>query len=259
MLEIRTRALVLRTFDQGESDRIVHLYTESVGRVSAVAKGARRSRKRFPGTLEILQELDVRLVDPPRASMMRLEAARVIAPFEELVTDIGRYAIACQFVELLNRFTGDRQASPDLYVFASGLLGVLREERADRLLALLVLGKTLSRLGYRPQLAQCTECGLAIEIGEPAGFEPRLGGAVCEGCLEDGAERFPGRLLLALDLGIRTPLRDRGQLGLGPEEVRRAEAALERFFQFHIGLELKTTPFLRVALEQRPVPAAPQG
>ncbi|MCZ6822253.1 MAG: DNA repair protein RecO, partial [Deltaproteobacteria bacterium] len=61
MLEFRTRALVLRTFDLAESDRLVHLYTEDLGRVSAIAKGARRSQRRFPGTLEIFNLLDAQL------------------------------------------------------------------------------------------------------------------------------------------------------------------------------------------------------
>ena len=130
MQEIRTRALVLRCFDQRESDRLIHLYTESCGRVSVIAKGARRSRRRFPGVLEILTLLDVRIVDPPRASMMRLEGARLAAPFEGLVNDLGRYAIACQLLELLDRLTGEREANPELFHFAVGVLDVLRVEPA---------------------------------------------------------------------------------------------------------------------------------
>ena len=153
--EYRTRALVLRTFDQGESDRLVHLYTEGMGRVSAIAKGARRSKRRFPGTPEISSLLDVRLVDPPRASLMRLEGARLEQSFEELTTDLGRYAIACMFCELLHRLTGEREANPDLFHFAVGAIGVLCGESPDQLLAVLLLAKTLARLGYQPQLLRC--------------------------------------------------------------------------------------------------------
>ena len=131
MAEIRTRALVLRCFDQRESDRLVHLYTETAGRVSAIAKGARRSRRRFPGTLEILTVLDARLVDPPRAELMRLEGARVVAPFEDLVGDLGRYAIACQLLEILDRLTGEREASPQLFHFALGVLDVLADATVE--------------------------------------------------------------------------------------------------------------------------------
>ena len=121
MPEFRTRALVLRTFDQGESDRLVHLYTEELGRVSAIAKGARRSRRRFPGTLEILTVLEARIVDPPRSSLMRIEGAKLAQPFEGLVNHLGRYAIACQLLELLDRFTGEREPSPTLFQFAVGV------------------------------------------------------------------------------------------------------------------------------------------
>lgn len=256
MAEIRTRALVLRCFDQRESDRIVHLYTEQVGRVSAVAKGARRSHRRFPGTLEILTLIDVRLVDPPRSDLMRLEGARLVRPFEELVRQLGRYAVGCQLLELLDRLTGEREASPELFAFAVGVLDVLRAESPDRLLALLVLAKTISRLGYRPQLASCSACGLELGPGaRGTGFEPRHGGAVCASCRDGEGLAVSARLLAALEQGIRTPLLARGGLGLGTRDVARLELVVDRFFRFHIGIELRSTAFLRQILSPRPVDA----
>jgi DNA repair protein RecO (recombination protein O) len=139
-VEYRTRALVLRTFDQGESDRVVHLYTAALGRVSAIAKGARRSKRRFPGTLEILSVADVRLVDPPRAQLMRLENAKLVRSFEAIPQRLGRYAIACQFLELLDRSTPERQPQPELFSFALGVLDVLDQAEPDALLALLLKG-----------------------------------------------------------------------------------------------------------------------
>jgi len=249
MAEIRTRALVLRCYDQRESDRLVQLYTEQVGRVAAIAKGARRSKRRFPGTLEILTTLDVRLVDPPRAQLMRLEGARLVQPFEGLVTDLGRYAVACQFVELLGRLTGEGEANPELFAFATGVLEVLRQERADRLLALLVLTKTISHLGYRPQLTSCAACGAEIAPGaRGTGFEPRHGGAVCADCREPESFHVPAHLLLALETGIRTRLAERGALRLGSEDVRRLELLIDRFFRFHVAVELRSTAFLRQML-----------
>ena len=253
MAEIRTRALVLRCYDQRESDRLVQLYTEDAGRVAAIAKGALRSKRRFPGTLEILTTLDVRLVDPPRAQLMRLESARVLRPFEGLVSDLGRYAIACQLVELLGRLTGEREPNPELFAFATGVLEVLRGERADRLLALLVLTKTISHLGYRPQLSSCASCGVEIvPAAQGTGFEPRHGGAVCADCREAEGFPVPARLLLGLETGIRTRLDERGSLRLGADDVRRLELLMDRFFRFHVGVELRSTAFLRgtLALER---------
>ena len=46
MEPVHTRALLLKQVDTGESDRVVTLLTEDLGKVSAIARGARRSRKR---------------------------------------------------------------------------------------------------------------------------------------------------------------------------------------------------------------------
>jgi DNA repair protein RecO (recombination protein O) len=249
--EHRTQALVLRTFDQGESDRLVHLYTESLGRVSAIAKGARRSKRRFPGTLEIFNLLDARIVDPPRASLMRIEGATLHRAFEGLSLDLGRYAIACQFLELLDRFTGERESNPGLFHFAVGVLGIVDEEEPDPLLALLILAKTLARLGYRPELIHCASCGVPIAEAEGApAFVPRHGGAVCAACTDPHELPVEAGLLRSLEAGIRSPLRDRHGLGLRPEAVQRIREMLDRFFRFHIGLELRTAEFLRQSLER---------
>jgi DNA repair protein RecO (recombination protein O) len=261
MVEYRTPALVLHVYDHGESDRLVHLYTRALGRVSAIAKGARRSRRRFPGTLEILTVLDIRIVDPARSSLMRLEGARVLRPFERLVNDLGRFAVACQLAEILDRFTGEHEANPELFDFALGVLDVLTDEGADRLLALLVLAKTLARLGYRPQLSQCAVCGASLSVpGAPVAFVPRDGGVVCRSCAVGEDIRMPARLAFALDRGIRTPLRERRKLGLTSRDVRQAELLLDRFFRFHIGIELKSAAFLRdILAAERPVGAAASG
>jgi DNA repair protein RecO (recombination protein O) len=231
-----------------------------LGRVSAIAKGARRSRKRFPGTLEILTVLEARIVDSPRSSLLRLEGARVLAPFERLVNDLGRFATACQLAEILDRFTGEHEASPELFAFALGVLDVLADEPADRLLALLILAKTLARLGYRPQLSQCAVCGALLSADSSrVAFLPDDGGVVCPACAPSGDTRVSTALVLALETGIRTPLRDRGKLGLTPQEVRRAEMLLARFYRYHIGMELRSESFLRGMLAGRRFDTAATG
>lgn len=256
MPECRTRALVLRTFDQGESDRIVHLYTEEIGRVSAIAKGARRSRRRFPGTLEILTVVHAQLDHRPARPLARLDGAALVRSFEPLVADLGRYAVACSLIEILERFTGERESSPDLFRFALGVLEVLGAEPPDRLFALLVQVKTLARLGYRPELAACTECGRPTRRGGRVGFAPRHGGAVCGECAGPDDPRVPAAWLTGLDLGIGLPLRERSGTRLRPNAVARLETLLDRFFQFHLGATLRSSALARRVLPFEPVVAS---
>lgn len=247
--EHRTRALVLRTFDQNESDRLVHLYTEDLGRVSAIAKGARRSRRRFPGALELFSLLEVRLVAPPRSALMRLEAARLYQPLEGLTADVSRFALACHFVELLDRLTAEGERNPELFGFAAGLLDVLRGEQADRLFALLVLLKTLARLGYRPQLLACAICSAPLR-NPTAAFSARHGGALCPTCAPEAGVGVSTALLGALERGLRSPLRERSSLALDADAVLRAERLISDFFRFHVGFEPRSGAFLHFALDR---------
>src|SRR5262245_47224864 len=122
MTEHRTQALVLRSFDHAESNRVMHFYSEKLGRIGAIAKGARRSRRRFPGALELLSVSELRVTVSPRASLLWLESARLERSFPELVDELGRFAIACQLAEMLERCTAESDGNPRLYRFAIGVL-----------------------------------------------------------------------------------------------------------------------------------------
>jgi DNA repair protein RecO (recombination protein O) len=76
-----TEALVLRSVEFGESDLIVHLLMPDAGRLTAIAKGARRSLRRFPGTLDLFNHLRVQVAQRRSAGLARLEQATLIEPF----------------------------------------------------------------------------------------------------------------------------------------------------------------------------------
>ena len=69
MTSYSTEALVLRMLEFGEADWIVHLLTPERGRVAAIAKHARRSVRRFPGSLDLFNHLQVELRPRRRGSM----------------------------------------------------------------------------------------------------------------------------------------------------------------------------------------------
>ena len=58
---LRTQALVLRSVDFSEADRILHLLVPEVGRITVMAKHARKSVKRFGGTLDLFNHLQVEI------------------------------------------------------------------------------------------------------------------------------------------------------------------------------------------------------
>ena len=53
MRQFKTWAIDIKTLDYGESDRIVTFYTSDFGKVKGIAKGAKRSKRRFSNALEV--------------------------------------------------------------------------------------------------------------------------------------------------------------------------------------------------------------
>ena len=103
MKGIQTEALVLRAVDFGESDQILHLLIPDSGRITAIAKGARRSVRRFAGTLDLFNHLSIQVDLRRPTTMARLDQARLIESFGGLRVDLVRFALGCYLLELFDR------------------------------------------------------------------------------------------------------------------------------------------------------------
>ncbi|HXP38611.1 MAG TPA: DNA repair protein RecO, partial [Solirubrobacteraceae bacterium] len=83
---VKTEAVVLRSMRYGEADRILHLYTPARGRVSAIAKGVRRSRSRFGGRLEPFFRLRIELHEG-RGELLTVTGAETVDGHRHLRED----------------------------------------------------------------------------------------------------------------------------------------------------------------------------
>ncbi|MBM4384277.1 MAG: DNA repair protein RecO [Deltaproteobacteria bacterium] len=255
MQKLTTEALVLRAVDLGESDRVVHLLTPETGRIAAIAKGARRSVKRFPGTLDFFNQLSISLERKRGvAQLARLEHAKLIRAFHGVRENAGRFALGCYVLELLDRLApegGRRGDLAALYRFALDALGAIDAlPPTPRLRALLEL-RLLAAVGLRPELASCVRCGNAITTPR-AQFWIAEGGAICERCTRPHEQGIPIHLgtLRALDQSLAFPLAHTGRIALGERALEEAQTVIGRFLRFHVGVELRSEAFVTAQLER---------
>lgn len=258
MKSTSTRALVLRALDFGESDRILHLLLPNFGRVTVIAKGARRSRRRFSGALDLFQHLKVQIEMRRSGAMARLDQAVLLHNFGALRVDPSRFALGCYLLELLDRLAPEGGARDDtrrLFGFALASLQVISERPVDGCLRTLLELRALDALGLRPEFLRCVRCGRgAVSTGAAAFFHVADGGVICAPCgggVDDCLRVHPGTLR-ALDQGLRFDLARLHRLVLPPELLAEARLLIARFERFHVGVELRSRRFL----EQR-VPSAP--
>ena len=185
----RDEAIVLRTYELGEADRIIVLLTRHHGQVRAVAKGVRRTSSRFGARLEPFSMIDVQLHAGRNLDVVT--QAEIIDPFGRAIcADYAMFTCASTMVETAERLSADdgdlgTEASPQQYLLLAGALAAMAHRRhAPGLILDSYLLRALALGGWAPSCYDCALCGAP---GPHRVFHVQVGGAVCESCRSAGA------------------------------------------------------------------------
>ena len=241
---VKTEAVVLRSLRFGEADRVLHLYTESRGRLGAIAKGVRRTRSRFGGRLEPLSHVELvlhqgsgELATVTGVNLVRSHAAAREEPYR-----LGDGLVGA---EAMLRLFPEQEASPRAFEAVTRFLDLLDhlEPPGSGSPQLDPLGlsfqlKLLWLAGYLPHVGSCADCG---GLGPFAGYSPRAGGVVCRGCADAaGTLALSAAGLAGIEGLLRSPLAEAGEVGLTARGARDVLSVVTSSYEHHGGFRLRT-------------------
>ena len=157
-----SEAIVLRTYPLRESDLLVTLFTRLEGKVRGVARAAKKSRRRFGGSLEPLTYVKVALRRSRAEELARLDSCEVLeSPLASEVSYPRAVALG-HVAELLDELLPDREANDAVFRLALSVLAQLRG--TDFWLPITYFDLWMTRLmGYLPELTECLDCGRVVE------------------------------------------------------------------------------------------------
>lgn len=195
----RDEAIVLRTWDLGEADRIISLFTRTHGKVRAVARGVRRTSSKFGSRLEPYSHVDVQLAEGRGSLDVVTQVEMLHAPL--LGLHYQRFTAAQVLVEASEQVVfEDRSPAAAQYRLLLGAIVALA--KPDMPLVPVVdsyLLRALAIDGQAVVLDQCAQCG----AGSANWFTPVKGGAVCAHCrppssstLDEASRRYLGALVV---------------------------------------------------------------
>lgn len=244
MPEIRDQAIVLKHHELSGADKVITFLTENNGKLKAAAKGARRPKSRFSGSLEPLSRVElVCYLQPERDVLARLTQCEVTEPFDALREDYDRLMTGLYLLELADSLLKEGVPVPrcftDLALALEALAGGLDKE----LVRWGFTWRLLKELGYSPSLANCVVCRSQEDL---VAFNPGLGGCLCSGC------RSPERDGFSITAGARESLRrlgdipwaKLGRLSLSGEMRREVSRVVEAYLLQHLDRQLKSAAFL---------------
>jgi DNA repair protein RecO (recombination protein O) len=196
-------AVVLGMVNYGERDRIVRLLTPELGRIAALARGARGSKRRFGGTLDLGNRLRV-MLRPGRGELWHLQEADLVSARLGLREDLLSMALVAYASELVGAFAREQHAEPRLFGLLEVFLTVLDAATAppQGLFRAGLEVKALTCAGFAPILIRCARCGDALE-GD-VHFSADAGGALHPSC--GAGELVRGDYLAALERARMTRL-----------------------------------------------------
>ena len=177
----QSRALLLRSVDYRDTDRIVTLLTEDYGKLSALARGARKSQRRFGGALQpyVLMNAQFR---PGRGELAHLEQVSVDRSFHAILRSLEAIGAAGAALAVIRERVPDYEPEPAIFDTAVSFLAALNDGASPEEALLSLQIRALAILGFAPTLDRCVLCGKPLAASRSASFDAARGGIVCRAC-----------------------------------------------------------------------------
>jgi DNA repair protein RecO (recombination protein O) len=180
----KSLALVLRVVDFSETSCVVTLFTRDFGKISALAKGARRPRSSFESALDLLAICRIVFLHKSSDTLDLLTEAKLDKRFRAAQRDLSRLYAGYYVVELPREMTDEGDPHPFLFDVAIQTMADLDGSGPVAATVLRFEILTLSELGHMPSFDGCASCGKSLKPTRRLAFGQLAGGLLCPQCRE---------------------------------------------------------------------------
>ncbi len=242
----KTEGIVLKSMEFKEADKIVTIYTKDYGKITAIAKGVRKTKSKFGSSLEILT-YSIFLIYKGR-NIDIVSQTEILESFFSTSKEVIKFAFAANCVEIINKLTEEREINIGLFNLLKEVLHYLRGTNDPKLLALSFKWQTMSILGYRPSLNHCCRCNKSTEDQKEMYFNIREGGLVCNNCIAEDKEECIKVYLYFVKLVRKiliTPLSTISNATIPDIKMKELEKITDLYIAYHSEKSFKTDRFLK--------------
>jgi DNA repair protein RecO (recombination protein O) len=207
--QVESAAIVLDCRDHGESDKIITFFCKKLGRITGIAKGAKRSKKRFVNKLEIFSSLLITHTLPQDGRLAFIAEAELLDGFLTLRKDFPCYATASVIQEVILLATKDMESDDEVYPLLLWSFRNLANQRHPVSVLIFFLIRFYAIIGYCPILANCHSCGKKLIENESYSFYPQNGCIHCKKCNRGHKStriQLSCGTLRSLDMALKQPI-----------------------------------------------------
>ncbi|WP_077327035.1 DNA repair protein RecO [Virgibacillus siamensis] len=240
MLE-KMEGIVIRTQDYSETHKIVTIFSNKLGKISAIARGAKKPKSRMAAVTQpfILGEFFVYV----GSGLSTIQQGEVINSFRPIREDIIKTAYTAYIAELTDKLTDTK--SPDIYLYNQLLqtLNWIAEHDAVEVPMMMYELKVFAKGGFAPIVDRCVNCG---GNKAPFSFSVTEGGLLCSRCrhMDPEAAVIPDKAAKLMRLFAGVGLERVSSISVKPENIQKIRQIIDAYYEQYGGYYLKSKKFL---------------
>ncbi len=187
MIILNTQGIVLKAVRYEENDVILTLFTRKLGKVAALAKGAKRNKSSLLSSSQLFSYSNYTL--KKQGGMYRVSQSDIIKSFYDISYDIESFSYATYVTKLVEGSTLENQTNNRLFILLAQTLYLYTQKNVDKKFITHAFElKFLDYIGFRPLVNRCCGCGTQNLINPT--FDVYEGGVLCNICSENSGNNL---------------------------------------------------------------------
>ena len=239
-------AIIMRIKEFGESDLLVTFFTADSGKLKGVAKGGRKSQKRFANCLDLFCLANLEYELKRKGDLHFLHSCKLVHAFPGLRSDFTSLSLASYIIELTEILFPLSVTDKEMFELLKNAFLALNEAGKTDVLRILFEAKAMALGGYKINLEKCCGCGRPYAGEGRAVFKSNKGCIACLKC-ERESKISPGLgpdAVKALGIIQSTSCSKVEDSPLTDEMISEIKPVLKLHMEYRIDRRLKTSKYL---------------
>ena len=234
-------AVVLRSIECGNGDKLLVLFSRELGKIKVMAHGVTKPSSRKRGFVQPFTYTKF-LVNRGR-ELDSVSQCEGIEMFSFLKNNLVKISYASYLAELIDSLTPEGEQNEQLFFLILETMRLMEEGEAEILTRSFEI-KAMGLMGYRPVLEICAQCGGPLADG--LFFSARIGGVLCEVCSTADPRSYPCSrgMVETIKVLLNWPQDRLHQLKIGHADRGKIKILLYDYLKYYLERDLKSASFL---------------
>jgi DNA repair protein RecO (recombination protein O) len=229
---VSTDAIVLRTVNYSETSIIVTLFSKASGKITLMAKGARKPKSPFAAQLEPMNILNINYFHKDARNVQLLKNSSFIDDSMSIRADFDSLNYGLTVVEILDKLLHENDIDPIIFRLSIKILSAFKSTQInfDIVFSFFLLQLSI-RLGFMPEINKCCNCSAPLITAK---FDEYRGELICENCIHGGAINFSEGTINLLNALLKTHIDRLHELKYDDQILKELDSFLDFYSNFHL-------------------------